>query len=973
MKHAITRKLIILMALLSFLVGLGSHIALIVSGAAASPLARWRLLGFGLTILCLIALLLLRHLWHKRQRTINAAPLRLYSLAPRHAATLRPTRERPVCDFWRRAPGSYLRRGRLDMPERHISLEISSDHSQSLFSLAAPLALAQALCDEVIREWPQTEIRPLVGSAAAADLQGEVLVDMPRRGGGVWYWQTFKLKEPDYHPLHSVETRYGQPQPPSRLRGLLTAVDRAPAGVVSGIQVLVRPAPPSKYGSWGRRATLLRQQLANRGSHSNTRTQEGEGASVRQATSRQYGPVNVDELQRELTRITTRLADGALYEVCLRVWAFAEGDLAATAAAQRLGDALIAATRCPWNELEKEAAGTDATVVVERHFPYGGGIVMTAGELGQLLHLPDQEEAAPCARLHTAGSEPLAPEGRVTVAAAETAVDAQGRLSPDIERPTQRVYGLHYRGDGEEVLVGHSFADATMHTFIVGATGAGKSVLAANLVLQDWLAGHAALVIDPHRALIDDILRGVPLAREGDVIILDPGDVRQPFRWNLFDAGKGKETAVERLLAAIRVGMGAAWDGSVGMQEVLANALTLALHGTETPSLTTLLALLEETQRRSILKTMTANTPPAQQALTFWEKTFPGWNPQDQKRAEGAARRRIENFTRRSLVRRTLGMAGTTVDLEAALNSGKLILCPMHNEMGEETKRIWSALLLQELLALLLARDPQANLPRVTIAIDELAESIGTLADFIRSLLNETRKYGAAVLLLNQSYVTLPLEARQVILGNCRSQIALSLGAEDAEVAARVMGAPVAAEDVRRLRPYRAYARLAVGGGQAAPCLLRALPPLQTRERLTRLPKPELPLGIVDKLAPLPQKRDGVLSLSELVAWGTRTDMEDDAAVGELLAVLQALPDEQYAALCRLRQASDAWWAQQALATPGIVPDKRQRIRMVSRLRYGIPWWQSDADYLRGMAEPTLVARAETMAMAPVVDNPERF
>ena len=297
----------------------------------------------------------------------------------------------------------------------------------------------------------------------------------------------------------------------------------------------------------------------------------------------------------------------------------------------------------------------------------------------------------------------------------------------------------------------------------------------------------------------------------------------------------------------------------------------------------------------------------------------------------------------------------------------------MHNEMGEETKRIWSALLLQELLALLLARDPQANLPRVTIAIDELAESIGTLADFIRSLLNETRKYGAAVLLLNQSYVTLPLEARQVILGNCRSQIALSLGAEDAEVAARVMGAPVAAEDVRRLRPYRAYARLAVGGGQAAPCLLRALPPLQTRERLTRLPKPELPLGIVDKLAPLPQKRDGVLSLSELVAWGTRTDMEDDAAVGELLAVLQALPDEQYAALCRLRQASDAWWAQQALATPGIVPDKRQRIRMVSRLRYGIPWWQSDADYLRGMAEPTLVARAETMAMAPVVDNPERF
>lgn len=979
MKHAITRTLILLTAVLSFLVGFGSHIALIISGAEDSPLTRWRLVGLGLVALSSAALLLLRHLWRRQQTALNNAPQRRYSLAPRPAA------ERPACDFWRRAPGGYIKRGWLDMPVAHISLEIGGDQAQSFFSLVAPASLAADISGEVAREWPKVEIRPLADSAAdiPPGLQGEWLVDMPQRGGAAWRWQTFTLKEPDYQPLHSVETRYGQPQPPSRLRGLLGAVDRTPAGVVSGVQLLVRPAPPSKRLSWGRRATLLRQQLANRGSHSNTRTQEGEGVSVRSATSRQYGPANADDLQRELTRITNRLADGDLYEVCLRVWACGDQERvggfdvsSAERAAQRLGDALIAATRCPWNELEKERAGEDGAPVIGRHFPDGGGIIMTAGELGQLLHLPDQEEAAPYARLHTAGAEPLAPEGRIAVAAQETAVNERGELTPGRGRAVKRAYGLHSRSSGEDVLVGHSFGDATMHAFVVGATGAGKSVLGANLVLQDWLAGHAALVIDPHRALIDDILRGVPVEREGDVILLDPGDARQPFRWNLFDAGKGKETAVERLMSAIRVGMGASWDGSVGMQEVLHNALTLALHGRETPSFMTVMKLLDGSERAAWLKTMTETTPPVQQARAFWEKTFPSWNPQDQKRAEGAARRRIENFTRRGAVRRALGMAGTTVDLEAALNSGKLILCPMHNEMGEETKRIWSALLLQELIALLLARDPRADLPRVTVAIDELAESIGGLADFIRTLLNETRKYGAAVILMNQSYVTLPLESRQVIMGNCRSHIAFSLGAEDAEVAARVMGGMVEAADVQRLRPYRAYARLAVGGGQAAPCLLRALPPLQMRERLARLPKPEPPAGIVDKLTPMPERRDGTLSLGELVAWGMHTDMGDDAAVSALLATLQALPEERYAALCRLRQESDDWWAQQALATPGIVPDKVKRIRMASRLRYGIPWWQSDADYLRTVAGRNVMVTAATSASSGdvlVVDNPERF
>jgi hypothetical protein len=54
----------------------------------------------------------------------------------------------------------------------------------------------------------------------------------------------------------------------------------------------------------------------------------------------------------------------------------------------------------------------------------------------------------------------------------------------------------------------------------------------------------------------------VPLNREGDVILLDPGDLCQPFRFNLFEVGQSKETAVERLMAALRAGVGGGkWRG----------------------------------------------------------------------------------------------------------------------------------------------------------------------------------------------------------------------------------------------------------------------------------------------------------------------------------------------------------------------------------------------------------------------------
>ncbi len=84
------------------------------------------------------------------------------------------------------------------------------------------------------------------------------------------------------------------------------------------------------------------------------------------------------------------------------------------------------------------------------------------------------------------------------------------------------------------------------HLVCSGATGAGKSTLVRNLILQDLRAGAGVCVIDPKDDLIDKLLGHIPDARLEDVILFDAADAERPLGFNPF-AGI---TAAQRSLAA---------------------------------------------------------------------------------------------------------------------------------------------------------------------------------------------------------------------------------------------------------------------------------------------------------------------------------------------------------------------------------------------------------------------------------------
>jgi DNA helicase HerA-like ATPase len=61
------------------------------------------------------------------------------------------------------------------------------------------------------------------------------------------------------------------------------------------------------------------------------------------------------------------------------------------------------------------------------------------------------------------------------------------------------------------------------HLAIFGATGAGKSALAGNMIAWDISAGAGVSVVDPHGQLVEDLLdKHIPRSRKNDVILFDP-------------------------------------------------------------------------------------------------------------------------------------------------------------------------------------------------------------------------------------------------------------------------------------------------------------------------------------------------------------------------------------------------------------------------------------------------------------------
>lgn len=456
----------------------------------------------------------------------------------------------------------------------------------------------------------------------------------------------------------------------------------------------------------------------------------------------------------EFPRAAQEKTQTPLFAVSLRAGAQAESADRAWELARGTGSFFQQFARSGGNELLPLAndgyPDAEHAEAFLRRETYRSGMILSAEELASLVHTPDSSVRYPG----------FLREERRTKALPEKACG----------HPLVLGWNTH-RGVRTNATLGT--LERLEHTWIVGASGSGKSNLLLNMILQDIVEGEGVAVLDPHGDLIDDILGNIPEKRREDIVLFDPSDAEYPVGFNILSAVSETE---KTLIASDLVGVFRRLSSSFGdtMGTVLGNAVLAILESTEGGTLIDLRRLLvDERFRRTYLSTV-----PDEEIRYFWAKEFPLIG----SRSVGPILTRLDTFLRPKVIRHIVGQKDGKLDLGSVMRERKVFLGKLSQGLiGEENAYLLGSLILGKFQELALSRAEVSKESRTPFFLyaDEFQNFI---TPSLESLLTGARKYGLGLTLAHQTLAQLSSLPRveSALFGSTHTRIVFRVGEQDA-------------------------------------------------------------------------------------------------------------------------------------------------------------------------------------------------
>jgi hypothetical protein len=374
--------------------------------------------------------------------------------------------------------------------------------------------------------------------------------------------------------------------------------------------------------------------------------------------------------------------------------------------------------------------------------------------------------------------------------------------------------------------------DRSRHVQILGATGAGKSTLMLDMLMQDIHRGAGLCLIDPHGDLFGQVLARLPQARLDDVVVIDPSDSTHAVGLNLLEpdadgGAAGRNFVVNEMIAII----GRLYDlrlvGGPMFETYMRNAMLLLLEGgAGATTLVDVPLVFQDAQFRNGLLDRCGNI----QVVNFWRK--------EALRVEGEHSLRnlspyitskLNLFVGNAMIRPIIGQPRSSVHFRAFMDQGRIVLVNLAKGLlGSLDSGLLGMLVVSKLFAAALGRVrlPAERRRPFHLYVDECQSLItATMAE----MLAEARKFGLSLVLANQTLGQLDTNEADMlstVLGNVGSLILMRLGPIDARRMAEFTAPGIDAAELQALPDRHAVARLLVDG--------RPVPPFMFTTRPTR-------------------------------------------------------------------------------------------------------------------------------------------
>jgi hypothetical protein len=380
------------------------------------------------------------------------------------------------------------------------------------------------------------------------------------------------------------------------------------------------------------------------------------------------------------------------------------------------------------------------------------GMILNSEELISLVHFPST----------SVRSEKLVRDERRTKAASAVALGHSTVIGEN----------LHNAKKTEITL---SPQQRIQHTYIIGASGTGKSTLLLNMIIQDIRNGEGVGVLDPHGDLIDKVLGYIPENRMSDVILFDPSDEDFPIGFNILSAHSEQEKTLlsSDLVAGFRR-LSTSWGDQ--MTSVLGNAILAVLESEKGGTLADLRRFLVERDfRQSFLETVKD-----QQVVYYWQKEFPLLVGKPQ----GPLLTRLDTFLRPKLIRHMICQKENRLDFRKIMDGKKIFLAKLaQGAVGEENSYLLGTLIVSKIHQMTMGRQEVAEAKRQNffLYIDEFHNFI---TPSMASILSGARKYRLGLVLAHQELRQLwnkDTDVASAVISNPYTRICFRCGDFDAQ------------------------------------------------------------------------------------------------------------------------------------------------------------------------------------------------
>jgi hypothetical protein len=360
--------------------------------------------------------------------------------------------------------------------------------------------------------------------------------------------------------------------------------------------------------------------------------------------------------------------------------------------------------------------------------------------------------------------------------------------------------------------------DRRKHLYIVGKTGAGKSTLIANMVINDIRNNEGVAIIDPHGDLTETILNYIPSYRINDIIYLNPSDTVSSFRLNpLETGGTQKELVASGIVSIFKKLYGTSWGPR--LEYILRNCILTLLEVPDSTFLDVPKLLTDKAFRDKILEKVDDSV-----LRNYWLNEFENMHPRLLSESISPILNKVGQFISSHVVRNIIGSPKSSIDLEKIMNEGKILLLNLsQGKLGEDNSALLGAMIITKIQLAAMNRVDLAENERKDfyLYVDEFQNFATT--SFIK-ILSEARKYRLNLIMANQYMAQVPEDIRAAIFGNIGTLLSFIVGAQDAVYLSKEFGERFKEEDLLALGNFQILTKLSIDGLTTAPFLAQTLP-----------------------------------------------------------------------------------------------------------------------------------------------------